>query len=163
MLILAHSLRELRFGELMSVYAGSNREKAEDWPDLPPMFALQQAEEEHRAYLQEVFFQTPGAVLALWEEAGKYVSALRLEPYRDGMLLAGLETAPAYRNRGFACALIRALQAETGFTRIYSHVGKRNKPSMKTHEACGFRMISDRAVYISGNVDSRCWTLLYEA
>ena len=166
MLIIAKSLRQLRFSELMEVYADSNREKAEDWPNLPPMFALQLAEQEFRQYLQEVFFRTPGAVFAVWEEEGFYVSALRLEPYKDGLLLEALETAPDQRNRGYAVTLIRAVQQylkPRGSVKIYSHVNKRNTASLKTHEKCGFSVISDHAVYISGSVDYRSCTLLYEA
>jgi GNAT superfamily N-acetyltransferase len=126
------------------------------------MFALQQAEEEHRAYLQEVFFRTPGAVLALWEEAGKYVSALRLEPYRDGLLLEALETAPAERRKGYAGKLIQAVQERFAQEKIYSHVSKRNIPSLRTHEVCGFRRIAENAVYADGSVTSRSCTLCWE-
>ena len=162
MLILAHSIRELQFSDLMVVYADSNREKATDWPNLPPMFALQLAEQDHREYLQDVFFRTDGAVLAVWEENGTYVSALRLEPYKDGLLLNALETAPIHRKKGYAARLIRAVQENMGNVKIYSHVNKRNVPSLKTHEACGFRVISDCAVFLSGSVDYRSCTLLYE-
>ena len=162
MLILAHSLRELRLRDLMEVYADSNREKASDWPNLPPMFALQLAEQDHREYLQDVFFRTDGAVLAIWEENRTYVSALRLEPYKDGLLLNALETAPIHRKKGYASRLIRAVQENMGNVKIYSHVNKRNVPSLKTHEACGFRVISDCAVFLSGSVDYRSCTLLYE-
>ena len=160
------SARDLRFGELMEVYADSNLEKAEDWPNLPRGFALQLAEQDFRQYLLEVFFKTPGAVLAVWEQQGKYVSALRLEPYKDGLLLEGLETAPNHRKMGYALNLIRAMQehlSENGPVKLYSHVEKRNLASHKTHERCGFREISDRAVYINGSVDYRCCTYLYEA
>ena len=163
MLIFATSLRQLRFRELMEVYAGSNEEKAADWPNLPRGYALTLAEQDFRQYLQEVFFPTPGAVCAVWEENGKYVSALRLEPYRDGLLLEGLETHSAYRRRGYAAILISAVRQHLGAVKIYSHVNKRNTASMKTHEKCGFKQISDHAVYINGNVDRRCCTLLYEA
>ena len=162
MLILAHSLRELRFTDLMEVYADSNREKATDWPNLPPMFALQLAEQDHREYLQDVFFRTDGAVLAVWEENGAYICALRLEPYKDGLLLNALETAPIHRKKGYAARLIRAVQENMGNVKIYSHVNKRNVPSLKTHESCGFRVISDCAVFLSGSVDYRSCTLLYE-
>ena len=162
MLILVHSLRDLRFGELMEVYADSNREKATDWPNLPPMFALQLAEQDHREYLRDVFFRTPGAVLAVWEKDGIYVSALRLEPYKDGLLLNALETAPIHRKKGYASRLIRAVQENMNSVKIYSHVNKCNMPSLKTHEACGFRVISDCAVFLSGSVDYRSCTLLYE-
>lgn len=162
MLILATSLRELRFGELMDVYADSNREKAEEWPNLPRGYALTLAEQDFRQYLDEVFFRTPGAVCAVWEESGEYVSTLRLEPYKDGLLLEGLETHPAHRKRGYAAALIRVVQQHPGIGKIYSHVNKRNTASLKTHEKCGFRQISDHAVYINGSVDFRCCTMCYE-
>ena len=163
MLILAASLRQLRFGELMEVYAGSNEETASQNHEYPSGFALQQAEQDFRQYLSEVFFRTPGAVCAVWEEKGTYVSALRLEPYRDGLLLAGLETHPSHRKKGYAETLIRAVQQYLGQGKIYSHVNKRNIASLKTHEKCGFIRISDQAVYINGNVDRRCCTFLFEA
>jgi len=166
MLILANEFRQLRLAELMGVYADSNAEKASEWPNLPRMFALQMAEQDFRQYLQEVFFRTPGALYAVWEESGNYVSALRLEPYKDGLLLEGLETAPAHRKKGYAATLIRAIQdhlAAQGSVKVYSHVNKRNIASLRTHEECGFSLISDHAVYISGSVDYRCATLLYQA
>lgn len=166
MLIMATSLRQLRFSELMEVYADSNEEKASDWPNLPRGFAVQLAEQEFRQYLQEVFFRTPGAVCAVWEINGKYVSALRLEPYQDGLLLEALETAPGARKKGYAASLIREVQKElaaSGAVKLYSHIGKRNMASLKTHDACGFRQISDCAVYINGSVDYQCGTFLYEA
>ena len=163
MLILATSLRQLRFGELMEVYADSNEEKASDSPKLNRGYALTLAEQDFRQYLAEVFFPIPDAVCAVWEENGKYVSALRLEPYRDGLLLEGLETHPAYRRKGYAALLISAVQQYLGAVKIYSHVYKRNTASLKTHKKSGFKQISDHAVYISGSVDYRCRTLLYDA
>ena len=162
MLIIAKSFRDLRFSELMQVYEQSNLEAAEERKNLPPMFALQLAEQDHREYLQEVFFRTDGAVLAVWEENGAYICALRLEPYKDGLLLNALETAPIHRKKGYAARLIRAVQENMGNVKIYSHVSKRNVPSLKTHESCGFRVISDCAVFLSGSVDYRSCTLLYE-
>lgn len=166
MLIMATSLRQLRLPELMEVYADSNAEKAMDWPNLPRGFALQMAEQEFRQYLQEVFFRTSGAICAVWEEKGKYVSALRLEPYRDGLLLEALETKPDQRGKGYAQTLIREVQrylTEQGPVKLYSHITKRNSVSRSVHEKCGFRVISDHAVYIDGSVDFRCDTWLYEA
>ena len=166
MLILAHSLRDLRFGALMEVYADSNEEKASDWPNLPRGYALTLAEQDFRQYLQEVFFPTDGALCAVWEEEGCYVSALRLEPYRDGLLLEALETRPDQRGKGYAQTLIREMQrylVGQGPVKLYSHEHRRNTASRKTHEQCGFHVISDCAVYINGSVDLRCDTWLYEA
>lgn len=166
MLILAHSLRDLQFGALMEVYADSNEEKASDWPNLPRGYALTLAEQDFRQYLQEVFFHTVGALCAVWEEQGRYVSALRLEPYRDGLLLEALETRPDQRGKGYAQTLIREMQrylAQQGPVKLYSHIEKRNSASRSVHEKCGFRVVSDHAVYINGSVDYRCDTWLYEA
>ena len=163
MLILAKSLRQIRFGELMEVYADSNAEKTSDWPNLPHGYALTLAEQDFRQYMDEVFFKTTDALCAIWEENRKYVCALRLEPYKDGLLLEGLETHPDHRKKGYAAMLITAVQQHLGTVKIYSHVDKRNVASLKTHKKCGFRKISDHAVYINGSVDYRCCTLLYQA
>ena len=165
MLIIAKSLKDLRFAELMQVYEQSNLEAASERKNLPAMFALQLAEQDFRQYLQEVFFKTPGAICCVWEESGHYVSALRMEPYRDGLLLEALETAPNFRNKGYAATLIQEVQShlsKQGSLKIYSHVNKRNIASLKTHEKCGFSVASDCAVYINGSADYRSCTLVFE-
>lgn len=165
MLILAKSLGDLRFGELAAVYCDSIQASSAQWSRYPRGLALEMAEQDFRQYLQEIFFPTPGSLFAIWEVDGRYVSALRLEPYRDGFLLAGLETAPQQRRKGYGGALLQALLmslADHGPVKVYSHVRKRNIASWKTHEKCGFRKISDCAAYLDGSVDSRCATLLYE-
>ena len=162
MLRCIYSMKELPFGALMAVYEQSNQENGEEfWPDLSAGERLLRAEQEFYQYLQQVFFQTEGAVYYLWEVKSRPVCALRLEPYRDGMLLEALETAPEQRRKGYATALIRAALAQVGTVKIYSHVGKRNEASLKTHIACGFRRISEQAVYADGSVNDRCCTLLY--
>ena len=160
MLILAHNMRDFSFSKLMDVYIEGNMENAEDqWPDLSEWQKLLRAEQDFHQYLTEVFFRTSGAVYAIWEENGKYVSALRLEPYRDGLLLAALETASACRRRGYAEKLILAVRNHFAVTKIYSHVNKRNLPSLRVHEKCGFGRILEYAVYLDGSVNQRCCTL----
>lgn len=160
MLYIARTLKELNFSALMEVYSEGNRENArEKYPELPEGWGLLRAEQDFYLYLQDSFFRTSGAVYAVWVEDKKYVSALRLEPYKDGLLLEALETAPAYRRKGYAETLIRAALPEG---KIYSHVHKKNEPSLKLHEKCGFRRISEQAVYIDGSVNSRCCTLCRE-
>ena len=159
MLILAHRLRELRFGELMKVYIEGNQEKAElNYSQEPAGASLRLAEEDFYRYLRDCFFRIPGAVYAVWEEQGSYVSGLRLDPYRKGMLLTALETAPLERRKGYAARLLGAVleQAEGP---VFSHVAKDNLPSLKLHEKLGFRKIQDTALYLDGSVDSRACTL----
>lgn len=167
MLTVIRSMRELRFGRLMDVYAQTNRDTArERWPLESESYAVALAEQDFYNYLATCFFCTPGAVYCVWQAEGRYVSALRLEPWRDGLLLEGLETAPERRNYGCACALIRAVQAclrELGAVKLYSHIGKRNTVSVAVHEKCGFRKLYDHAVYADGSVDSRSGTYIYEA
>ena len=75
MLYLARSLSRLHFSSLMAVYAESNRENGREfWPEEPEMRQIQLAEEDFYRYLSQVFFRSPGAVYAVWEENGRYVS-----------------------------------------------------------------------------------------
>lgn len=162
MLIVAKNLRDFNFGKLMEVYIEGNLENAQDlWPEEPEGRQIALAEQEFYQYLQQVFFKTEGAYYLIWEEAGRYVSALRLEPYRDGLLLEALETAPGQRKKGYAAKLMSAAQEFVGDTKLYSHVHKRNIPSLKVHEFCGFQKILEHAVYADGSVNDRCCTLCY--
>lgn len=153
MLHTVKKMNELVFSSLMEVYEEGNRENGEElWPELPEGLQLLRAEQTFHQYLRECFFATPGAVYCLWLENGRYVSALRLEPYQDGLLLEALETAPDLRSRGYASSLIKAVLQQFGDQKIYSHVSKRNTASLRTHEKCGFHRIADHAVYADGSV-----------
>ena len=161
MLYLVTKLREVNFSALMGVYEEGNRENgALVHPGLPQGQQILRAEQSFHQYLKEVFFPTAGAVYAIWVENDIYVSALRLEPYEDGLLLEALETAPAHRRKGCAEKLIRAVQAEFP-QKIYSHVSKKNTASLAVHQKCGFRQVLDYAKYIDGSVVRSAVTLCY--
>ena len=158
MLLIMKRLEELDFSALMDVYIEGNLEKAEEYGDG----GLLRAEWEFRDYLREDFFRQRNAFYAVWEEKGKYVSALRLEPHKDGWLLEALETAPDRRRKGYAKMLIGAVLELMGQTIVYSHVSKRNEASLRTHYACGFRKHLDYVVYLDGSVSRRAVTLKYD-
>lgn len=166
MVFVAKSLGQLSFGKLMEVYREANRENgALLAPEETEERQLQLAEEDFYAYLHDCFFGKPHASYYIWEEAGSYVSALRLEPYRDGLLLEALETAPGKRRQGYAVRLMDAVLftlSEQGSVCVYSHVSKKNIPSLKTHQHCGFQIISNYAAYIDGSVNHRAYTLQYK-
>ncbi len=166
MLYVARSLRELSFRKLMDVYVEANRENgARLAPQEPEDRQLQIGEDDFYSYLHDVFFQREGTFYAMWTVDEKYVSALRLEPYRDGLLLEALETVPDCRRSGFAKSLIQAVQqwlTQRGSVRLYSHVGKQNEASMRVHLQCGFQVIRDSASYLDGSVNNRACTLIYE-
>ena len=165
MLKIVSSLSELHFGKLMCVYEESNRENAvERYGGLDRNLAILNTEQDFYQYLNEIFFSTKGAVYAIWEEEGRYVSALRLEPYMDGFLLEALETAPDCRRRGHSSALIRSVCSwigDQGCSKIYSHVSKENVASLKVHVACGFRIVQDYAEYIDGTLRKNVYTLYF--
>lgn len=158
MLYFAKRLCELDFGQLMEVYTQSNRENGDlRYSQLPAGERMLRAEQDFYQYLRECFFPTTGAVYALWVENGRYVSALRLEPYQDGLLLEALETAPEHRQKGYATKLVNAVTADMGET-VYSHVSRKNTASQKTHIRCGFRRILPYARYADGSVLTNCDT-----
>ncbi len=157
------NMKEISFPMLMEVYAETNRKTAcVEWPELPEGFAIEKAERDFYDYLRNGFFRTDRSVYALWEVNGKYVSALRLEPYRDGLLIEALETAPLERRKGYGFALVQAVVCHIEGTKLYSHVEKQNKASLALHERCGFEKISDCAVYIDGSVNYRGCTMCFQ-
>ena len=131
-----------------------------DYPFASDGQALTQAELDLWEYLQTDFFPHHG-LYAFWENGDRLVSALRLEPYRDGLLLEALETKPEERCRGNAKALIAAVEKALHPCILYAHVAKGNLPSLKIHRKCGFTVESDYAVFIDGSVSSRFFTLCY--
>ena len=163
MLLIINKLKDLSFSGLMAVYEEGNRENGEEfWPDMEEGQRMHRAEQEFYQYLREIFFPTENARYYVWEERGNYVSALRLEPYRDGMLLEALETHPYHRRKGYAAMLIQGVQEQLPHGKIYSHVSKRNLASLNTHAKCGFRRIAEYAVEIDGSVSNRSCTLCWE-
>lgn len=150
--------QELNMHDLFRVYEESLRKKA----DQNGIMVLR-AEDDFSLYLKEVFFCASGAFYAVWTESGRYVSALRMEPYHDGFLLSGLETVPEERGRGYAAKLLHAVQeyvARTNHLPVYSHIHKRNAVSLTLHCKCGFAQISDFAWLIDGTVSGNYYTLI---
>ena len=140
-----------------------NNMKALDLESLINVYGLSAQEEQSFVnYLQEVFFRTKGAVYCIWVLNGCYVSALRLEPYADGMVLAGLKTAKDAWGKGYATALIRSAMEWLGTGKVYSHIHHYNKASIAVHQRCGFRKISDTARLLDGSVSSEIGTYLLE-
>lgn len=153
MLLIAEKLHQLHFGKLMEVYAEGNRENgAHYYPNLSENRRILEAEQDFYRYLKDVFFATDGAFYAVWEENGQYFCALRLEPYRDGLLIEAVETAPEHRRKGYACRLMQEVFQYLGKGVVYVHIDKGNIPSTKLHEKMGFLKELDYAVYIDGSV-----------
>lgn len=156
MLLIIRNMRSLSFSSLMDIYAEGNAENGRDkYPNLSQNQQILLAEQDFYQYLNQVFFLTDGAFYAVWAPQGRYVAALRMEPYHDGLLLEALETRPEARHKGYASQLIlEAINwlSQQGRGKIYSHVSKKNAASISTHLKCGFQKILDHAVYADGSV-----------
>ena len=149
-----NSIKDLNFGQLAAVYAESlSREGMLQYPDLDPNMQMLEATQDFFGFLR-AFFQEPDARYMVWRHQGRYVSALRVEPYADGALIEGLETALESRRRGYAKLLLSntvEYLKNQGISKIYSHIEKSNTASIQTHLDCGFVKISDHAVCIDGS------------
>ena len=77
-----------------------------------------------------------------------WVSALRICRIPEGpYYLEALETRPDRRRQGYGVRLLSevldAMKAEGPF-RLCDCVGKKNAASLKAHEKCGFRIVSEK-------------------
>lgn len=147
---------ELDYGQVMQVYNQSLQKSGEsDYPHLDPNQQLLEAEQDFFYFLKAFLYQKQ-SICAVWIEQGRYVSALRAEPYQDGFLIEGLETMPNCRQKGYASHLLLAASKylfENYTDIIYSHIHKKNRISINTHLSCGFSYFQDYAVFIDGSVD----------
>lgn len=162
MLKVAYSAGDLSFEQLCRVYEQSCREDGQlKCPGYSSNEQILAAEQELYEQVR-CFFREKNVFYGIWVVNDCYVSALRIEPYRDGFLLTGLETAPEARRKGYASTLIANVLSEIakrGSARVYSHVERRNTASIAVHKSCGFEKCLDYAVYLDGSVSTDAYTL----
>ena len=156
---IVRSYDELDMEQLMHVYeqsnlkyGGSRCRNGSRWEQL------RIAEENLQEFVMD-FMNIKGAMFATWSSEGRLTAVLRLEPYCDGYLLTGLETAVDDRRRGYASALMSTtLQHISG--RVYSHVEKRNLPSVAVHKKVGFTIAAEYAKLLDGTVSQFYYTMI---
>ena len=163
MLKIVKSVNELNIEQFFAVYRDSIRNIGHDfYCNFHENQQVKLAEEDLLAYLRDDFFRHMDAFIAIWVVDGVYKSVLRIEPYRHGVLLHALETAPDARKMGYAFSLVSAVleylkQAEC--VAVFSHVNKRNHPSLHLHKKCGVRKSTDFAVLLDGTVTQNTCTM----
>ncbi len=154
MLRIIQSAKQLAMGQLARVYAQSNRiHGMKAYADKSENLQILYAEQDFYTFLDD-FFKEKGAVYAVWTVAESYKAALRLMPYLNGYLVAGLETVPEERGKGYAKMLIKATLLwlkEQGCCSVYSHIADDNIVSIAAHKACGFKILTHGAVYLDGS------------
>ena len=157
-------MRHVNFCQLMDVYKEQNeKEGLLQYPNLSPGEQIRNAEQDFYHYLNSVFFCQSGSYYAVWDVNNQYLSALRIEPYSNGLLLCALETIPEKRKKGYAISLLSALNnhlAQKGSGLLYSHIAKKNTASLNLHRKCGFEIIKDFAILSDGSVTHDYYTLL---
>lgn len=162
MLQLVKNIRFLDFSQLAEVYSESLGAVAGK-RDSDNLYGLH-AQQDFYNYLRD-FFSLYGGIYALWVVDGCYRAAARLEPYRDGYLISGLETSPTERRKGYAKQLLVSVLEYASCNklgRIYSHIANDNVISIRLHLSCGFQKILDHAVYIDGSVYHNSATFCYD-
>ena len=163
MLLIVKERKKLDFSMLTEVYADSIMKDGRlNYPSRSVAEQFLLAKADLYRYYTDVFLKMRDAFCAVWEEGGEYISALRVEPYKDGYLLSGLETAPQKRNLGYATTLLREVLAylrKNQWLPVCCHVSRTNAASLQVHRACGFYEILDYAAYIDGTVSRSAVTL----
>ena len=169
MLLRITQYRDLDARKLMDIYSESNFENTDYFfPEEPDKEkAVRQVESGFLDFLENDFFgnQTEPAVW-VYEENGIWLSALRTCMVQPGVhYLEALETRPDWRKNGYAARLLsgatHALEKKGPF-RLCSCVSKKNTASLKTHEKCGFRIVSEAGYdYLLEEADDHDFGLEY--
>lgn len=169
MLLKITAFADLDGRKLMDVYAESNLENTDYFcPEEPDkQVALRKVEAGFLTFLRDGFFRQKNAVCWVLEQDGLWVSALRTCQV-DAKLyfLEALETHPEHRQKGCGALLLsgvlEAMKAEGSF-RLCDCVGKKNLASLKTHEKCGFRIVSQQGYdYLHGDVSPQDFGMEYQ-
>lgn len=154
--------------KLMALYRESNRENTDYfYPELTDKEeALKKAEQEYLRYIKNDFLSAGSNEYWILEENGVWVCALRLYKIRDTLYyIEALETHPDFRKMGYAKQLlsgvIEALKKRGPF-RLCDCVDKKNPASLKTHESCGFAVVSDAGYdYLSNEASDQDYGMQY--
>lgn len=145
MVVVFEALNRMDCSALAELYELKNRKEERDFVE----------------YLRDGFFRNTGARYYVWLENGRYVAALRLEPWEGKLLLSGLQTHPACRRQGYGFLLMQSVLQEYDRGNVYSHIHHRNRGSIALHLKAGFRRTSETARLLDGTVTSQYGTYIF--
>lgn len=168
MIVKISDYRKIDQRKLMDVYSESNLENTDYfYPDeTNKEAAVSKVEAGFLCFLKDDFFRYAEAAYWVLEEDGVWISALRTCETQPGLYyLEALETRPDHRQRGYGAFLLSGVLEEmkaNGPFRLCDCVGKKNTASLKTHEKCGFRIVSDKGYdYLHEETDDHDFGLEY--
>lgn len=167
MLIKITDYNDIDESKLMAIYAEGNLENTDYfYPQIADKaLAVKKVERDFCDYIKTEFLNGKN-VYYIWESDGIWVCALRLNCINDNFyFLEALETAPGFRQKGYASQLLSAVTDEIkskGSFKICDCVGKKNIASLNTHKKCGFKIVSENAYdYLQNEIDDHCYGLEY--
>ena len=168
MLIKISEYQNLDARKLMDIYSESNYENTDYFypGEADKDAAVRKVEDGFLDFLKNDFFGHAGACCWILEEDGIWVSALRISQIQSGLYyLEALETRPDRRGKGYASLLLSgvvdALKKDGPF-RLCDCVSKKNTASLKTHEKCGFQIVSEEGYdYLQGEANDLDFGLEY--
>ena len=146
---------------LMDIYAEGNLENTDYFfPDEKDKdVAVKKVEEGFLDFLKNKFYKMEEATYWILEEEGLWVSAARTCMAQPGIFyLEALETKPDERERGYGSLLLAGIietLKQGGSFKLCDCVSKKNIASLKTHEKCGFQIVSEEGYdYLQGEADA---------
>ncbi|MBP5169079.1 MAG: GNAT family N-acetyltransferase [Oscillospiraceae bacterium] len=155
-------------GKLMAIYAESNLENTDYfYPDETDKdAALKKVEAGFMDFLQNDFFKQDESAYWILEDEGVWLCAARTCRIKNGLYyLEALETRPDLRGKGYASQLLSSLLnvlKEEGSFILCDCVSKKNIASLRTHEKCGFQIVSDEGYdYLQEEADDHDYGLEY--
>lgn len=155
-------------GKLMDIYAESNLENTDYfYPDETDKdAALKKVEAGFMDFLQNDFFKQDESAYWILEDEGVWLCAARTCRIKNGLYyLEALETRPDLRGKGYASQLLSSLLnvlKEEGSFILCDCVSKKNIASLRTHEKCGFQIVSDEGYdYLQEEADDHDYGLEY--
>ena len=155
MIIFADRINMLAFSKLTKLYSEDiDFERKRNYGKAYEFEGMLRAEQDFYQYLCEVFFAKLGGKIIIYEENNRYISAVRFEPYKDGLLLNSLVTEVDSRRKGYAQKLLHYALNHFADVPVYSHVHYRNIPSRHLHEKMGFTLLYEYAHMLDGSVRS---------
>ena len=168
MLLRVTEYQNLDERKLMDIYAESNYENTNYfYPDeTDKSIAIQKVEAGFLGFLKNDFFKQDAATCWVLVKNGDWLSALRTCRIQTGLYyLEALETHPDHREKGYASHLLSSvldtLKKEGSF-RLCDCISKKNTASLKAHEKCGFRIVSEEGFdYLREEADDHDFGLEY--
>lgn len=168
MLLKITSYSELDKRKLMDIYSESNFENTDYfYPDESDKnTAVAMVETGFLTFLESEFFKMGKATYWVFEENGVWLSALRTCEIKERLYwLEALETKPECRGKGYGSKLLSAVlvaMKAVGEFCLCDCVSKNNAASLRTHEKCGFKIVSYEGYdYLHEESDSRDFGLEY--